>query len=335
MTIDNFALLSASSSVTIQASAKHMSCQQNESRDIPDNDPVLALSRHAVSEFLRRTGLPVPALDTVPDDTVAERIRATVASWDFGGISPERVARHTVTSIRMATTTFAHNHADTQVHIALYTVLALCVDDLEVDSSALAEFVGRLQAGQPQLHPVLGHLAENVRAMPGFFHPYAASAILVGTLHHVNCTLFEAQADAAPLHPAALPYVLYKRARNSLGEVYSAFVWDRFSFPDISSHIQVTPETMVYLDYANDILSFYKEEMAGERHNFVHDRARVTGKDVSSVLDDILDEVVGAVDRARGILQGEKEKETWERFLAGYVAFHFLSPRYKLAQLTA
>ncbi|EKM53549.1 uncharacterized protein PHACADRAFT_125351 [Phanerochaete carnosa HHB-10118-sp] len=234
----------------------------------------------------------------------------------------------------MATTTFDHNHPDTQVHIALFTILALCVDDLEVDSAALSEFVERLQTGKAQLHPVLELLADAVRRMPEFFHPYAATAILIGTAHHVNCTLFEKQTDSTPLHPVALPYVLYKRARNSLGEVYSSFVWDKFNFPDISAHIQVTPETMIYLDYASDILSFYKEEMAGERHNFVHDRAHVTGKDIKTVLSDILDEVVGAVERARNILQGGKERETWERFLAGYVAFHFLSPRYKLAQLT-
>ena len=84
----------------------------------------------------------------------------------------------------------------------------------------------------------------------------------------------------------------------------------------------------------SDILSFYKEELANETNNFVHDRARVTGKGIKAVLQDILEEVINAVTRAREILQGEKEKETWERFLSGYVAFHFLSPRYKLETLT-
>lgn len=86
---------------------------------------------------------------------------------------------------------------------------------------------------------------------------------------------------------------------------------------------------------ASDILSFYKEEIAGETNNFVHDRVRVTGKNTKAVLLDILDEAVNAVVRARMILKGGKEKETWERFLAGYVAFHFTSPRYQLATLTA
>ena len=33
-------------------------------------------------------------------------------------------------------------------------------------------------------------------------------------------------------------------------------------------------------------------------------------------------------------VEGEKERHTWERFIAGYVAFHFLSPRYRLKELT-
>ena len=88
-------------------------------------------------------------------------------------------------------------------------------------------------------------------------------------------------------------------------------------------------------DYiCSDILSFYKEELAGEKTNFVHDRALVTGKSVSEVLSELLDEVVTAVERARVLLKGEKEKQVWERFIAGYVAYHFHSARYRLVELT-
>ena len=84
----------------------------------------------------------------------------------------------------------------------------------------------------------------------------------------------------------------------------------------------------------SDILSFYKEELVGETANFVHDRAKVSGKTIPEVLSDILQEVITSVNRARTLLRGEKEKETWEKFIAGYVAFHFYSPRYKLIELT-
>lgn len=82
------------------------------------------------------------------------------------------------------------------------------------------------------------------------------------------------------------------------------------------------------------MLSFYKEELAGETANFVHDRAKVSGKTVAEVLSEVLEEVVGSVNRARVLLRGEKEKEAWERFITGYVAFHFYSPRYQLIELT-
>ena len=37
--------------------------------------------------------------------------------------------------------------------------------------------------------------------------------------------------------------------------------------------------------------------------------------------------------RARAVLEGEKEKETLERFVTGWVVYHFHSPRYRLMEL--
>ena len=83
----------------------------------------------------------------------------------------------------------------------------------------------------------------------------------------------------------------------------------------------------------SDVLSFYKEELAGERDNYVHDRALVTDKSISMVLTELVNELVESIERARSILKGEKEKEAWERLLAGYVAYHYTTPRYRLAEL--
>lgn len=194
-----------------------------------------------MTEFFRKTEIPIQDWHLDLDGPVGARIRAAVQSWDLGDIPAPRVQRHTVTAISMATTTFGHTHADTQVHVGLFTVLCLCVDDLEVDGAALAAFVPRLQGGAPQLHPVLDLLVANLQRMPAFYHAYAASAIVAGTVHFINCTLFDKQEVNMELHPTALPYVLYKRARNSLGEVYASFVWDKANFPDIATHIQVMP----------------------------------------------------------------------------------------------
>ena len=51
----------------------------------------------------------------------------------------------------------------------------------------------------------------------------------------------------------------------------------------------------------SDILSFYKEEMAGETDNYVHDRARIVKKSTSSVLNDVVKDVIASVERSRKI----------------------------------
>ena len=170
---------------------------------------------------------------------VEKRVRGQVATFNFGNVSPHRRDRHIQTSINMAIKTFGHTHGDVQVHIAIFTVLALCIDDLEIESRALDEFVQRLHTGSRQLHPVLDHLVDNLKALPQYFPPYSAAAIFAGTVQIINSTVFDKQSEDMPLTEDSLPYVDYKRARNSLGEVYGFFVWDRFSFPDVSVHIQV------------------------------------------------------------------------------------------------
>lgn len=92
--------------------------------------------------------------------------------------------------------------------------------------------------------------------------------------------------------------------------------------------------TLTALPLHSDILSFYKEEIAGEKTNLVHDLSDVLNKPIEEVLESLLDEVVQAVRRGREVLRGEQERATWERLLSGWVAFHFLSPRYRLAELT-
>jgi len=266
-------------------------------------------------------------------DLLEKRVLEGAKQWTQKGLVAARYERHFKTSINMATIAYGHTHIDVQVQIALFTLLALCVDDLEVGSEALQAFTTNLYTGAPQLDPVLDCLVDNLGHMPEYFLPYASKSIVVATIEFVNATLFDQENTGMVLHDVALPYVEYKRLRNALGGAYGFFVWDRFSFPDISAHIQVIPETMVFLNYANDILSFYKEELAGERDNYIHDRVLITKKDVDVVLTDVVNEVVASVQRSRVILKGEKEKKTWEQFMAGYVAYHYMSPRYRLSEL--
>ena len=83
----------------------------------------------------------------------------------------------------------------------------------------------------------------------------------------------------------------------------------------------------------SDIVSFYKEELAGERHNYVHDRANTSSCSVETVLQELVEEVIAAVEKGRNILQTEREKDAWQGFVDGYFWFHVYSTRYRLHEL--
>lgn len=56
-------------------------------------------------------------------------------------------------------------------------------------------------------------------------------------------------------------------------------------------------------EHVSDILSFYKEELAGEKDNYIHERALATGLPISSVLQELIMETISAVRRVRYVLQ--------------------------------
>ena len=195
-----------------------------------------------ITEFLRRTGIDMPSFDaTIFGIEVDELARAEVQTWNVGNVSRRRLDHHVVTGIDVAKTTYKHTSIETQVHIALWTALCVCVDDFEMDRAAIAQFAERFHGGREQLHPLLDLLAEKCRRMHEFFHSYGAATIAANTVQFVACTLFDKEAETLEVHPVAREYPLYKRVRNGIGEGYSYCIWDKAQFPDVSTHIQVIP----------------------------------------------------------------------------------------------
>lgn len=79
---------------------------------------------------------------------------------------------------------------------------------------------------------------------------------------------------------------------------------------------------------------FYKEEKAGEKHNYIHNRAFYEGGDAFATLKAAIREVVESHRRIQTILQGkESHLQAWNNHIMGYIAFHTSSARYNLSDL--
>jgi hypothetical protein len=153
----------------------------------------------------------------------------------------DRCTRFLRPAIDLATIGYGHIHIDAQVHIALHIMLTLCVDDFGVSDEALDSFQAKLLNRALQLDPVLDLLVDSLSHMPDYFPSYACKGITLSAIAHVDATLYDKQHKEEVMDSAALPYVHYKRLRTGLGEVFAYFIWDKFSFPDMSVYVKTTP----------------------------------------------------------------------------------------------
>ena len=95
-----------------------------------------------------------------------------------------------------------------------------------------------------------------------------------------------------------------------------------------------SPEISRYLDIGSDVLSFYKEEIAGETVNQVSLMAAVNGSSKSEILERLADEAVAAHTNAQEVLRVHKSAlDAYLAFSHGWVAFHAVSKRYHVDKL--
>ena len=136
---------------------------------------------------------------------------------------------------------YSYRPLDVQVLIALYAFLIAMIDDFNTGIPALEEFSLRLCTGRKQLHPVLDCMAMILGRMPDYYLPYASQSIVISTIQFINATAFDKNTEGMPLVAGSRAFPDYKRDRSGIGEAFGFFAFDKGTFPDLSSHVQVIP----------------------------------------------------------------------------------------------
>ena len=85
----------------------------------------------------------------------------------------------------------------------------------------------------------------------------------------------------------------------------------------------------------SDLLSFYKEELAGENGNYISLEASQRGQEKILVFRELARDLSLCVSRIETILEGNSEAKTvYQCFIGGYVSYHFSdNKRYHLNDL--
>ena len=190
---------------------------------------------------MARLGLTVDVAQFDPTGVVSKRLRDEANLWDLGGVSLAKYEPYVVCGIHLGSGPYGHTSVDAQVQIAKYTLICLFIDELQIPTAALEEFMERLYSGSSQLHPVLDILVENLHHMKEFWSPFLVTQIVKSTVDFINSIVLDERTEAMTLRPSALLYVNFKRSYNGIGEAYAAFVWDKVNFPNMLGYIQALP----------------------------------------------------------------------------------------------
>ncbi|GJJ13593.1 hypothetical protein Clacol_007849 [Clathrus columnatus] len=226
---------------------------------------------------------------------------------------------------------------DLKVLIAISNLAIFYIDDnLSKKPELLYAFQLNLLNGIPQSDPILECLSKVlIPRMWKYFHPLAANAIAVGFYEFIQGTAMESITKKMTHIPSAPEFPEYVRLKSGAPAPYAYWLFYHPDCPDVSPYLQGIPDFLGVLNRINDILSFYKEELAGEDDNFVHMRAKVSGrKGIVVTLREICEETLILIDCISDTLSGTPEHlAVFQGFIIRYIRFHTSTTRYQLKEL--
>ncbi|KAJ7346263.1 isoprenoid synthase domain-containing protein [Mycena albidolilacea] len=198
---------------------------------------------------------------------------------------------------------------------------------------ALTAFQGRFHARQPQLHPALDCYASFMLRLYDHYEPYVANAMIMSSCTFIDGSCLEVRAltKRVAVNSDAKLWPYYVRSLSGISGFYSFACFPKKDHPDVVDYVQAIPEILIFTNFLNDVLSFYKEEMDGELHNYCQMMSRVSGDDPIKILQDVADETVAVAKRAAVILQNTPAAlKAFKEYEQGYVRFHLDVAHYRL-----
>ncbi|KAF8576474.1 terpenoid synthase, partial [Ramaria rubella] len=209
------------------------------------------------------------------------------------------------------------------------------VDDMAPkDPSTFSVFEQRFLRGQPQLNPVLDALVEVLLCMWELYDPFCANYIVASTFEFLTATCLEPELETLPLIQGAQRFPWFIRNGTGVATAFACMIFTKSGRFDIMKYVRAIPDMNFWIALTNDVLSFHKEELAGETANYIHNRAYVDNKAPVQVLADIVEELRVSRNAIHVALALHPEAlKAWIGFERGYVAWHIGQDRYKLRDL--
>ncbi|KAJ8518909.1 hypothetical protein ONZ45_g4089 [Pleurotus djamor] len=246
-------------------------------------------------------------------------------------------------SAAMAELSYPEHRFEVKFFVAAFTWFMLYIDDsADVMATSLMAFQERYLAGKTQVDPVLGKFAELLLTAYEHWEPLTANSLIAAALEYVTGTALEAGDGirSFKFDENTTKFSYFLRMKTGVAQAYTMMLFPKQENPHRWDYMPSVADISFFVDLTNDVLSlppllsFHKEELAGEDTNYIHNRARCDGVKPLAVLQNISIEAINAAQRASRVLDAKKPAgKAWRLFQRGFVGFHTTQSRYRMAEL--
>ncbi|EIW61324.1 terpenoid synthase [Trametes versicolor FP-101664 SS1] len=294
--------------------------------------PKILVIQETIRDLLHRCAYRSPKSET--DHALRRELAEEVAKWDTD-LPPAAIGKLVHASCSVVETMYGHTPAAHRGYIGLYTACIIYADDVgEQDPDALKLFTQRFARSEPQPNAVFECLAGLLRQAYDLWPQFGADCIISGTLDAISANYIECTTHEMRAKPLATCYPTYLRQRASFGPAFTSFMFPNTWRATPESYIQILPDIESWTLGVNDILSFYKEELAGEDNNYIHLRAAAEQVPTDKVLRNLVEEVSNTTLRVGKVVADDAElSKMWSRYMLCSLEFHLKTRRYRLDEL--
>jgi len=273
----------------------------------------------------------VPEIDSTNEELEASML----ADYEAHNLQSDRLKQTVHLCASLIELGYHDLDLDEKKNIAILNWYMVYVDDLaSKNTGPIREFEMRFLRKQPQLDPVLDALVDALLRLWDQYEMLVANSILESMFEFISSSCVEQKVETLPLSRDAKRFPWFLRERTGIGAGYAFLMFTKARNVDIMEYIQAMPDMANWSVLSNDLLSFYKEALAGDKSNYVSTRAFAENKPTELVLSEIANECITSQNTIRAVLSNNPDAlKAWKIYERGSVTWHLTQSRYRLQDL--
>lgn len=304
-----------------------------------NNGQALASIRRAITDFLRRCGLPHANIANISiDRALYSECYQEVINRGFPMEGKYSLLPYMDIGVAMSHIYAYLPDRATRMWICLFTILLISIDDMMDKGDDLVNmysFYERFANKQSQGDPVLNALDGLLRDVVCYYPSPVSNLIVTSTFDFISSILLDNETKDMQISTETPLYPDYLRMLSGMPAAYSFFI-----FPPtvpLQEYIQCMPNLAIIVNHTNDILSCYKEEIEGDTMNYLSRMAVSRGLSKQAALHETIEKTVQAHHNILNYLRPHAEAcDAYVKCFHGFaIKFHAALGRYKLEEITS